>query len=84
MAKIFAKLGSRVRKLTGRMDQYQEAITFAEADQPEHARVSALGAGFKPEPFGVFPERGDFRLQFPDPAHRHPPGHHCQSDASRY
>ena len=38
MAKIFAKLGSRVRKLTGRMDQYQEAITFAEADQPEHAR----------------------------------------------
>ena len=38
MAKIFGKLGSRVRKLTGRMDQYQEAIVFAEAGQPEHAR----------------------------------------------
>jgi len=38
MAKIFAKLGSRVRKLTGRMDQYQEAITFAEAGQSGHAR----------------------------------------------
>ena len=38
MAKIFAKLGSRLRKFTGRMDQYQEAITFAEAGQSEHAQ----------------------------------------------
>ena len=38
MAKIFAKLGNRLRKFTGRMDQYQEAITFAEAGQPGPAR----------------------------------------------
>jgi hypothetical protein len=38
MVKIFGKLGSRVRKFTGRMGLYQEAITFAEADQPEYAR----------------------------------------------
>ena len=38
MAQIFGKLGNRMRKLMGRMDQYQEAITFAEAGQPEHVR----------------------------------------------
>ena len=38
MAQIFGKLGNRMRKLMGRMDQYQEAITFAEAGQPEHVQ----------------------------------------------
>ena len=38
MAQIFNKLGNRIRKLMGRMDQYQEAITFAEAGQPEHVQ----------------------------------------------
>ena len=37
-AKIFGKLRNRMRKLMGRMDQYQEAITFAEAGQPEHVK----------------------------------------------
>jgi hypothetical protein len=37
-AKIFGKLRNRTRRLMGRMDQYQEAITFAEAGQPEHVR----------------------------------------------
>jgi hypothetical protein len=38
MAKIFGKFGNRIRKLMGRMEQYQEAITFAEAGQPENVR----------------------------------------------
>jgi len=38
MTKIFGKLSSRVRKFTGRMDRYQEAITFAEAGQLEHVQ----------------------------------------------
>jgi hypothetical protein len=38
MARIFGKLKSRVRKITGRMDRYQEAITFAEAGQMNHAQ----------------------------------------------
>jgi hypothetical protein len=38
MARIFDKLKSRVRKITGRMDRYQEAITFAEAGQINHAQ----------------------------------------------
>jgi hypothetical protein len=35
---IFGKLRNRTRKFRGRMDQYQEAITFAEAGQPEHVK----------------------------------------------
>ncbi len=38
MAGIFGKVKQRIRRLTGKMGQYQEAITFAEAEQPEHAR----------------------------------------------
>ena len=38
MARIFDKLKSRVRKITGRMDRYQEAITFAEAGQIDHVQ----------------------------------------------
>jgi len=34
--KIFGKFRNRTRKLMGKMDQYQEAITFAEAGQSEH------------------------------------------------
>ncbi len=37
-AKFFGKLRNRTRKLMGRMDQYQEAITFAEAGQSEHVK----------------------------------------------
>ena len=37
-AKIFGKFRNRTRKLMGQMDQYQEAITFAEAGQPEHVK----------------------------------------------
>ena len=37
MAGIFVKLKSRVQRITGRMDRYQEAITFAEAGQINHA-----------------------------------------------
>jgi hypothetical protein len=38
MAKIFDKLIGRVRKITGRMDTYQEAIAFAEAGETTHAQ----------------------------------------------
>lgn len=38
MSRLFDKLKSRVRKITGRMDRYQEAITFAEAGQISHAQ----------------------------------------------
>jgi hypothetical protein len=38
MAGIMNKLVSRVQKITGRMDRYQEAITFAEAGQAHHAQ----------------------------------------------
>jgi hypothetical protein len=38
MARILDKLVSRVQKITGRMDRYQEAITFAEAGQTNHAQ----------------------------------------------
>jgi len=37
MARIFDKFKSRVQKITGRIDRYQEAITFAEAGQTNHA-----------------------------------------------
>lgn len=38
MARFFGRLKRRVNRLGDRMDQYQEAITFAEAGQPEHAQ----------------------------------------------
>jgi len=38
MARIFDKLKSRVQRITGRMDRYQEAIAFAEAGQINHAQ----------------------------------------------
>ena len=41
MPRILDKLKSRVRKITGRMDRYQEAITFAEAGQISHAQQMA-------------------------------------------
>ena len=37
-ANIFGKLRNKTRKLMGRMDQYQEAIAFAEAGQPEQVQ----------------------------------------------
>lgn len=37
MARIFERLKNRLAKITGRMDRYQEAITFAEAGQTNHA-----------------------------------------------
>jgi hypothetical protein len=41
MARILDKIKIRVRKITGRMDRYQEAITFAEAGQMSHAQQMA-------------------------------------------
>ncbi|MBL7178589.1 MAG: hypothetical protein ABIK98_03300 [Pseudomonadota bacterium] len=38
MSGIFGKIKRKVNRLTGKMDRYQEAITFAEAGQPEYAR----------------------------------------------
>jgi hypothetical protein len=38
MARILDKFVSRVQKITGRMDRYQEAITFAEAGQTSLAQ----------------------------------------------
>jgi len=38
MAGIFGKIKQKVSRLTGKVDRYQEAITFAEAGQPEFAR----------------------------------------------
>ncbi len=38
MAGIFGKVKQRILRLSGKMDQYQEAITFAEAGESEHAR----------------------------------------------
>lgn len=37
MAGIFGKIKQRILRLSGKMDQYQEAITFAEAGESEHA-----------------------------------------------
>ncbi len=42
MAKIFDKFKNRVRKITGRMNRYQEAITFSEAGQADHAQQILL------------------------------------------
>ena len=38
MAGIFGRIKERVHRLTGKMDQYQEAITFAEAGETEYVR----------------------------------------------
>ena len=38
MPRIFDRLISRVQKITGRIDRYQEAITYAEAGQTNHAQ----------------------------------------------
>jgi predicted amino acid racemase len=38
MARILNKLRSRVQKIVGRVDRSQEAITFAEAGQADHAQ----------------------------------------------
>jgi hypothetical protein len=38
MIKLLGKIKDRVIRLTGKMDQYQEAIAFAEAGDQEHAR----------------------------------------------
>ncbi len=38
MAGILGKLKQKVLGISGKMDQYQEAITFAEAGESEHAR----------------------------------------------
>ncbi len=38
MAGILGKIKQRIGRLTGKMDQQQEAITFAEAGEPEHAQ----------------------------------------------
>jgi hypothetical protein len=38
MAGILGKIRKKMNRLTGKMDQYQEAITFAEAGQPEYVR----------------------------------------------
>ena len=37
MLKLMGKFKNKMRNLSGKMDQYQEAITFAEAGQPEYA-----------------------------------------------
>ena len=38
MAGILEKIKQKVLRISGKMDQYQEAITFAEAGESEHAR----------------------------------------------
>ena len=38
MAGILGKLKQKVLSASGKVDQYQEAITFAEAGESEHAR----------------------------------------------
>ncbi|MEE8432027.1 MAG: hypothetical protein V3S16_12325 [Candidatus Desulfatibia sp.] len=38
MASILGKIKQRIGRLTGKMNQQQEAITFAEAGEPEHAQ----------------------------------------------
>jgi len=38
MAGIFGRIKQKLHRLTGKMDSYQEAITFAEAGEPEYAR----------------------------------------------
>ena len=41
MASMFNKLIGKVQRITGKMDQYQEAITFAEAGQPINDQSTA-------------------------------------------
>jgi len=38
MTKLTAKIKTMAKRLTGTMDQYHEAITFAEAGQQGHAQ----------------------------------------------
>ncbi|MBW1740437.1 MAG: hypothetical protein JRJ42_04780 [Deltaproteobacteria bacterium] len=38
MGRFFGKIKKKARRLTEKMDQYQEAITFAEAGQQEHVQ----------------------------------------------
>lgn len=38
MGRFLGKIRNRIGRLSGKMDQYQEAITFAEAGQQEHAQ----------------------------------------------
>ena len=37
MRTFFRKMGENVKRITGKMDKYQEAITFAQEGQQEHA-----------------------------------------------
>ena len=55
MASMFNKLIGKVRRITGKMDQYQEAITFAEAGQPINAQSMAPE---KESRHAVFEEEG--------------------------
>jgi hypothetical protein len=41
MASMFNKLRGKVLRITGKMEQYQEAITFAEAGQPINGQPAA-------------------------------------------
>ena len=50
MAGIFGRIKERVHRLTGKMDQYQEAITFAEAGEPGYARELIQEEKVKEEP----------------------------------
>ncbi len=49
MSGIFGKIKQRFRQITGKMDQYQEAITFAEAGETEYARELIQEAKVKEE-----------------------------------
>lgn len=50
MAGIFGRIKERVHRLTGKMDQYQEAITFAEAGESGYARELIQEEKVKEEP----------------------------------
>ena len=38
MARVFGNIKRKIQRITGKLDQYQEAITFAEAGQQGHLR----------------------------------------------
>lgn len=38
MRTLFRKIGEKAKRITGKMDQYQEAITFAQGGQQEYAK----------------------------------------------
>ena len=50
MVKLLSKIKNRVRNLSGKMDQYQEAITFAEAGQQTYAENLLQETQAKEEP----------------------------------